>query len=114
MKTLIQTVAITLILSLSSLHAHGGANHNHSAPTQEEVSKTSIKTLAKQEIKRLALAKKIDNSWLFVPISKMKKTQYNEWIISFKNPEIQDKTKQTLYIFVSVYGKLTGANYTGR
>lgn len=116
MKTLIKIVVMTTVLGLSSLYAHGGARHNHnvSAPVQEETSKNSIKKLAKQEVKRLAVAKKIDNNWLFIPISRMKKTQYNEWIISFKNSAIKDETKQTLYIFVSVHGDLTGANYTGR
>jgi hypothetical protein len=46
----------------------------------------------------------------------MKKTQYNynnEWVVSFENLEIKDKSKQTIYIFVSVYGDIEGANYTG-
>lgn len=117
MKLLMKTLAITMILSLTSLYAHGGARHDHSVPVKEETSKTLVKEVAKQEVKRLAIAKKIDSSWLFIPISKMKKVQFNatkEWVVSFENPAVEDPSKRTLYIFVSVYGNLTGANYTGK
>ncbi len=123
MKTLIKTTVVALALSFTTLyagggHSHeGGHGHSHGAPAQEEVSRASIKEIAKQEVKRLALAKKIDDSWLSIPVSKMKRTQYNynnEWVVSFENSAIKDKTKQTLYIFISVYGNLTGANYTGK
>ena len=117
MKKLITTVALTTILGLSSLYSHGGANHNHDVPVKREINKTSVKQLAKQEVKRLALAKKIDKSWLMIEISKMKKTKFNysnEWVVSFKNSAIKDASKQTLYVFVSVYGELKGANYTGK
>ncbi len=122
MKKLIQATVVTLALSFTALYAggshnHGSHGHSHDAPKQEEVNEKSIKEIAKQEIKRLTLAKKIDDSWLFRPISKMKKTQYNynnEWVVSFENLAIKDKTQQTIYVFVTVYGKLTGANYTGK
>ena len=120
MKILIKATVIALALSFTTLyagssHTHGGDTHSHDAP-QKEVSKASIEKIVKQEIKRLALAKKIDNSWSFVPISKMKKKKYNnsdEWAVVLDNSKIQDKTKQRLYIFVSVYGNITGVNYTG-
>ena len=122
MKKLIQATVVTLALSFTALYAggshnHGSHGHSHDAPAQMEVNEQSIKEIAKQEVKRLTLAKKIDKSWLFRPISKMKKTQYNynnEWVVSFENLAIKDKTKQTIYVFVTVYGKLTGANYTGK
>ena len=117
MNRLIKTAILLLGLSLTALYAHGNHSKSPSAPVKEENSKKSIKNTAKQEVKRLALAKKIDKSWLFSPISKMKRTKYNynnEWVVSFKNPEIKDPSKQTLYVFVTVYGQLTGANYTGK
>ena len=120
MKILIKATVIAFALSFTTLYAsgsHGGHGHSHDTPTQKEISKTSIQKIAKQEIKRLTVAKKIDDSWLFIPISKMKKTQYNynnEWVVSFDNSKVKDKSKQTLYIFVSVYGNVTGANYTGK
>ena len=118
MTRLLKTLLMTMILSLSSLQGHGGGHsHSHDAPAKEEVSKSAIKKMAKQELKRLTVQKKIDGSWLFVPISKMSKTNYNynnEWIVEFKNVGIKEKSKQTLYVFISVYGDLMGANYTGK
>ncbi|MEN8147464.1 MAG: DUF6488 family protein [Campylobacterota bacterium] len=123
MKTLIKTTVTALALSFTTLyasgsHSHdGGHGHSHDAPVQKEVSKTAIEEIAKQEVERLTWVKKIDKSWASMPISKMERTQYNynnEWVVSFENAAIKDKTKQTLYIFVNVYGNLTGANYTGK
>jgi len=51
-----------------------------------------------------------------MPISKIGKTHYGDttdWKVGFFNAKIKNKKKQTLYIFVSVHGKITGANYTG-
>ena len=113
MKTLIKAMLIVLALSFTTLWGHGGGH----MPTQKEVSKSNIQKTAKQELLGLLKYKKIDKSWSNKPISNMKRTQYNynnEWVVSFENLEIKDKTKQTLYIFVDVYGDIKGANYTGK
>ena len=109
--------AVALTLGSATLYAHGSHRHEPTTPVEEEASRASIKKIAQKEVRRLTLDKKIDGSWLFRPISKMKKIEVNhkpEWVISFENLEIKDKTKQTLYIFVTLQGKLTGANYTGK
>lgn len=119
MRNFMIAMVMVLSVSLTLLYGHGSANHEHKVelPILEEVGKKSIKNMAKQEIKRLTLAKKIDDSWLFIPISKMKKIQFNnapEWVVSFNNLRIEDKTKQTIYVFISVDGKVLAANYTGK
>ena len=119
MKNFIKTILIILMVGVPSLYGHGSAKHEHRTQlaVDKEVSKKSIKDIAKQEIKRLTLAKKIDDSWLFTPISKMKKIQFNnapEWVVSFNNPKIKDIAKQTVYVFISVNGKVLAANYTGK
>jgi len=88
-----------------------------SASAQNEISKTSVEEIAKKEVKRLASQKKIPKSWKSMAISKIGKTHYgdsNDWVVGFDNPKIKNKTKRTLYIFVTVKGKVVGANYTGR
>ena len=127
MKILIKATVITVALTLTTLYAedtHNHSNHNdnheHShkyEALKNEISKTSVEKIAKEEVKRLALEKKIPKSWKSMSISKIGKTHYgdtNDWIVGFDNPKIKDKTKRTLYIFVSVRGKVTGANYTGK
>jgi len=125
MNTLIKTTVITVALSLTTLYAgdahnhaehdHGTHGHSHDSH-QVGISNKAVKKIAIAEVKRLALAKKIPKSWKSMPISKIGKTHYgdtNDWMVGFDNPKIKDKTKRTLYIFVSVHGKIMGANYTG-
>jgi len=117
MKTLIKTAVITVALTSTALNASGShdGGHGHSH-TQAVVSKSDIETTAKQELVRLVQNQKIDKSWSNIPIAGMKKKQFHhntEWVVSFENSQIKDREKQTLYIFVSLYGKTTGANYTG-
>ena len=47
-------------------------------------------------------------------IWRKKQFHHIEWVVSYKNEEIKDNTKQVFYIFLSLSGKITGANYTGK
>ncbi len=138
MKKIIKVTALTLALSFTTLyaghshdeHSHEGHDHSHKEDTHEghghshrydaiknEVSKAAIENAASQKVKSLVLEKKIPSSWKSVPISKIGKTHYgdtNDWVVAFDNMKIKNKKKQTLYIFVSVRGDITGANYTGK
>ena len=52
-----------------------------------------------------------------VDASKVEKKTFGnsqEWVVSFANPKIQDVAKQTLYVFVSLTGEITGSNYSGK
>ena len=127
MDILIKATVITVALSLTTLYAgdehnhdHSGHNHGshgHSHETfQKSISNTAVKTIAIKEVKRLASEKKIPKSWKSAAVSKIGKAHHgdtNDWVVGFDNSKIKDKTKQTLYIFVSIHGKITGANYTG-
>lgn len=37
-----------------------------------------------------------------------------EWVFSFENKDIKETAKQTLYVFVTLYGESNGANYSGK
>ena len=114
MNKLIKIIMMTTILSLSSLYGHGGGHGTHN---KKEVSKSYIQRKATQEVLSLVKNKRIDTSWSNKPILNIVKTKYNhndEWVISFNNLDIKDKTKQTIYIFISTYGDVKGANYTGK
>ena len=125
MNRLIKATVMTVVLSLTTLYAgdgHNHAEHDHGAhghsheSHQKGISNSAVKKIALKEVKRLALAKKIPKSWKSIPVSKIGKTHYgdtNDWMVGFDNPKIKDKTKQTLYIFINISGKITGANYTG-
>ena len=58
----------------------------------------------------------IDKSWMSIGIAKSEQKEFsghNEWVILFKNTNISDSSKQTLYIFLSLTGEYIAANYSG-
>ena len=122
MNTLIKTTLMTTALTSGTLYAGSGHSHSNEgghghSHTQEEVSKEDIQKTANQQLMQLVGNGKINKSWSDTPILNMKKKKFHhniEWVVSFRNKESKDKTKQILYIFVSLYGKVTGANYTGK
>ena len=116
MKRLIKTalVSVILVCVYNPLHAHGGAKHSHAT---EKVSEEKIQSIATQEVVRLANANKISRSWLSAPRKNIRKTIFGdkmEWVVSYKNKLLQEKSKRVLYIFVTLDGKISGANYTGK
>ncbi len=137
MKILMKTIIAIMLVGFSLLnagehhdHDHGGHDHKHSnvhkhGPYKEGDSKTAIRleenqpTIeknAKKKIQTLVEKKKIPESWSSVPMQKIEKAknETKDWEVSFKNLKITNKAKQTLYVFVSPYGKVVGVNYTGK
>ena len=120
MKTLIKATAVTLALSMTTLyagmhdHIHGDHGHSH---TQKEVVKHDAKQIAKIQLALLTNRSKINKSWAAVPVKDIQKKKFDdteEWVVSFVNKSIKKKSKQTIYIFISKEGVVTGANYTGK
>lgn len=119
MKTLIKAIAVTFALGYTTLYAGSGHSHEHSGHNhaQTKVSKAEAQNIAKEQLASLVQKNKISESWSTVAISDTQKKMFNhheEWVVSFLNTNISDKSKQTLYIFVSQDGKVTGANHTGQ
>jgi hypothetical protein len=117
MKKLIKTSLMTALLacSFNPLYASGNHDHGHSHD-RKEVSKLDVQNVAAKEIKRLVKRGKLDNGWINSPVSNMEKKKYNnemEWVIRYKNNSIQDVKKQNLYVFVNLYGEITGVNHSG-
>jgi len=117
MKSLMKTTLFTLVLSLSPLNAGGdhshahGHGHSHTIATQAKV-----QTIAKLNIKELVSDKIIDSSWLNIAILDIKKKKFghdDEWMVRFNNTKIKDVKKQMLYVFINLYGEITGTNYSG-
>ena len=119
---MIKLIVLALALSFTTLSATNGHNHYHYGDEYshggdaKKLNKSAIQEIAKQEIKRLILEKKIHKSWKYMPVSKIGKSHYadsDDWVVGFNNLKIKNKKKQTLYIFVSIHGDIRGANYTG-
>ena len=107
---------ILLALTFTTLHAKNGYDYyyyGNGGSTYKKLNKTAITRIAKAEVKRLTMKKKISKSWKSSPISKINKSNNDDWIVIFNNLKIKNRAKQNLYIFIDVYGQIQGVNYTG-
>lgn len=114
MKNLVTALLFsTLLLAFPVAPVMAGAGHSHGPKVA--ISSEQAASQASKFLIRMIDAKKIDTSWRKItPGSVEKKTfsQSPEWVITFKNLTIKDPSKQTLYMFLSLYGDALGANYT--
>ena len=91
----------------SSCHFHG------SKPAAEE----TVLTCAAQRKDSLVSSGKLDSSWKAVKHEKIEQVdgkKGKEWKVTFKNPQVTDASKQTLYVFLSLPGNVVAANFTGK
>ncbi len=117
MKNSVKISLILVILIFTTLQAKNGYDYYHygnNGTTYSKLNKRAITKIAKSEVKRLTMEKKIPKSWKSIPISKIEKSNTDDWIVVFNNLKIKHKSRQSLYIFVGIYGKIKGANYTGK
>lgn len=115
MKKLIKIAVITLVLACGINPLYAGSGHE--GHSHAEVTKVLAKEKATKQIEKLVKANKIDKSWLKASVLNVEKKKFKnsmEWVASFKNKNIKDSTKQIIYIFVSMHGGITGANYSGK
>jgi hypothetical protein len=80
------------------------------------VTKTQAIEKATSLVKSFVKKEKLDSSWAEVtPTAGTKKQMKSgqEWVITFDNPKVEDKEKQTLYVFLTLTGEYIAANYSG-
>ena len=117
MNRLIKTVLIMTILTFTTLDARNGQNYYKYGDIETKLNKRAIVEIAKHEIRRLVIKKKLPKSWKntnIVTVKKNKPRNTDDWVVTFNNKKIKNKKRQKLYIFVDVRGNIVGANYTNR
>lgn len=115
MKKIVNLIILSLVLSLTTLDASNGQNYYRYGDIDTNLNKRAIVEIAKQELRRLVLKKKIHTSWKSVALLKIEKnhkTNTNSWIVSFNNSKIKKINKQTIYLFVSAHGNIIGSTYS--
>lgn len=112
------SLTFTVAAHAGAGHAHdkdgGHSNHGHS---HGPVSANKVKAKASRMLAGLVKKGIIDKSWRGITPAKAEKktfTKGEEWVVSFKNGKLKDKSKQTLYIFYSLDGHYIAANYSGK
>ncbi|MFA6195457.1 MAG: DUF6488 family protein [Sulfurimonas sp.] len=120
MKNKIKNLVVAGILCFGVAGlAHGGASsggHSHNAP-KEILVEDRIIEVSQKYIEELVKNQKIDSSWKNNTFMSAKKQKFNdnlEWIIKFQNLNVKDSAKQSLFIFVDLYGTVNAANYSGK
>lgn len=120
MRLFIRTQVIKAVLLFSFLFiptAMAGSGHDHGhGHSHETISNDAAMNKATSKVKQMADAGKIDASWATVTATSVEQATYAqgpEWVIVFKNDQVSDIAKQTLYLFFSLNGHYIAANYTG-
>jgi len=114
-KLIKASIMTAVIATVNPLYAGAGHDHGHSH-SQKVMTKASAQKKAIKAMTKLVEDNKVEKSWLNAPILNIEKKKFHdnlEWVISFKNDKVKDASKQTIYIFVSQNGYITGANFTG-
>lgn len=115
------SLAFVLISATVAITAH--AHSDHAPPPKaadckaEICTKDEISTGAPLKIIPLMIASgKLEASWKDLKADTVEQKTFKsqtEWVVTVKNDKIIDKAKQTLYIFVTMAGVLSGANFSG-
>ncbi len=111
--TRINIFILTLFLTLSpfTVSAHGAG---HGAPA---ITHNQAESIAITHVSGLVESQKIDKSWKLAKLVSTEQKAYNhepEWLVTFKNSQVSNPEKSTLYIFLSSTGEYLAANFTGK
>ncbi|MDO8453364.1 MAG: DUF6488 family protein [Sulfurimonas sp.] len=121
MKNKIKNIVVAGILCFGVAGlAHGGASsggHSHNVPKEILSEERIIEVSQKYIVEVLVKNQKVDSSWKNSTYLNAKKQNFNnnlEWVVKFQNLNIKDSDKQSLFIFVDLYGTVSAANYSGK
>jgi hypothetical protein len=118
MKTLMYIFGLLAVVTSPAVFAHMGGHDdailvtdckNLVKCTQDEVAQGG-----RAVITTYVNNSQLDKSWANVKTADSAKQVGGSWILNFKNPQEPDKTKQTLYIFISEEGMLEGLSHTAQ
>ncbi len=113
-KTITTTIVTSLFIGFTSLHAGSGHSHGPDGShthVKKKVTQEKAQQIAAKEMKRYIKEAKLDQSWADAKAQNATFENGKEWRVPFHNPNLADKTKQTIYLFVSPYGDPRGARY---
>jgi hypothetical protein len=109
---LVSSLIFTTPAIAGSGHDHGKGGHSHGPISSEGVIKKASK-----HVKSLADNGKIDKSWAGIKAEGATQKTYSnetEWVVTFKNNNVSEPEKQTLYVFFTLDGSYIASNFTGK
>lgn len=108
------TFSISLLASASATAGAGAACHFHG---DKPAAESTVLRCAVDYKAGLVKDGKIDASWLPVKtdtIEAVDGKNGKEWKVTFRNPGVTDKARETLYMFYTRAGNFIAANFTGQ
>jgi hypothetical protein len=116
MKKLITLASFVCACSFAPVALAGGEGECHfhgNTPAPE----STVKGCASQHKEALVKSGKLEASWQAAKQDKAELVEGKngkEWKVTFKNPGVADKSKETLYLFYTPPGNFIAANFTGQ
>lgn len=101
-------VSSLLLVSPVTVYAHGSGGQSHGTTSASEIANK-----ATEKVKSLVESGKLDKSWADVQYDRVT-SNGKEWVVTFINNKISDKTKQTLHVFMGDDGTYIATNFTGK
>jgi hypothetical protein len=106
-------VCLITLFTLITPAAYGGGGGVNEYATEKEIRSEAIKAIVS-----IVEKNKIPSSWTQTkPESsneKMGARGLYEWTVIFKNPNIENPEKQTLFVFLNTSGQILRVNYSGK
>ena len=115
MQRLIISLVVLVAFSATGLYAHGPQGGGHGSTTK--ITESQASAMATKAVATIVKKGQLDATWSQVQPAEIQKKTFDsrpEWVVTFNNPAEKDKAKQKLYIFLSLYGEVTGANFKGK
>ena len=112
MKKLMFALLTSGLLATAPALAGPGEGHSHGP-----ISKEQAVNKAEKRLISLVSKGKVDKSWQGKKAAGAQKKTYDgkeEWVVTFNNPALSDKSKQTLYMFFKLDGHYLATNSTGK
>lgn len=110
---IISLMMVSFLFFFSATYAHS----SHSHGSKKEVSEIKVKAIVTSQVNRLIAKQKLEKSWGKVEIKELVKKKFGakeEWVATLVNPNVSEKDKSVLYVFINLYGDFVAANFTGK
>ncbi len=110
------SICLLILFSLSTPLAYGDEGHDHGNAPSEPISKIKAGEKAAEFVKNFSKKGKLEESWATLQAATVEQKTFKkgpEWVVTFNNPQVENKDKQTLYVFLSLSGNFLGANFSG-
>jgi len=110
-------ICLLTLLAFTATTAFAGSGSGHSHGPVTPISEDQALEKATSHVQNFVKKGKLDSSWSEVrPTAGVKKQAKlgQEWVVTFDNPKVEDKEKQTLYVFLNLGGEYIAANYSGK